>query len=189
MIGPWATDGIWLRCGLHTHSTRSDGELAPKDLAGHYARADYDVLAITDHWRITGDDSVDGITVIPSVELNCILPGARDGHVLGYDVGAGEDELHGLAKEHGAERAVGDLRRPGDGMPGGPQRRGVRRRGGWARHGLRHREVRLPCPRRTDAEDDIELVDRVEILALVHALRRDAAARHLPLAALEKVIA
>jgi len=100
MIGPWATDGIWLRCGLHTHSTRSDGELAPKDLAGHYARADYDVLAITDHWRITGDDSVDGITVIPSVELNCILPGARDGHVLGYDVGAGEDELHGLAKEH-----------------------------------------------------------------------------------------
>jgi len=100
MIGPWATDGIWLRCGLHTHSTRSDGELAPKDLAGHYARAGYDVLAITDHWRITGDDSVDGITVIPSVELNCILPGARDGHVLGYDVGAGEDELHGLAKEH-----------------------------------------------------------------------------------------
>ena len=27
-----------------------------------------------------------GLTVLPSVELNCILPGARDGHVLGYGV-------------------------------------------------------------------------------------------------------
>jgi hypothetical protein len=92
--------GSWLRCALHAHSTRSDGELAPRDLAAHYARAGYDVLAITDHWRITDDDSVDGITVVPSVELNCILPGARDGHVLGYGVVAEEDELHELAKRH-----------------------------------------------------------------------------------------
>jgi hypothetical protein len=100
MTGPWAGDGRWLRCALHAHTTRSDGELGPRDLAAHYARAGYDVLAITDHWRVTGDDSVDGISVLPSVELNCILPGARDGHVLGYGVVAEEDELHALAKEH-----------------------------------------------------------------------------------------
>jgi hypothetical protein len=93
---------------LHAHTTRSDGELAPRDLAAHYARAGYDVLAITDHWRITGDDSVDGITVVPSVELNCILPGARDGHVLGYGVVADEDELHDLAKEHADLADVSD---------------------------------------------------------------------------------
>jgi hypothetical protein len=100
MPEPWTTDGAWLRCALHAHTTRSDGELAPRDLAAHYARAGYDVLAITDHWRVTDDDSVEGITVVPGVELNCILPGARDGHVLGYGIVADEDELHDLAKEH-----------------------------------------------------------------------------------------
>ena len=106
MSGPWATEGTWLRCALHAHTTRSDGELAPRDLAAHYARAGYDVLAITDHWRITDDDSVDGITVVPSVELNCILPGARDGHVLGYGVVADEGELRELAKKHADLAAV-----------------------------------------------------------------------------------
>lgn len=100
MSPPWTTDGIWLRCALHAHTSRSDGELAPRHLARHYARAGYDVLAITDHWRITDDDSVDGLLVIPSVELNCILPGARDGHVLGYGVSAEEAELHELAQSH-----------------------------------------------------------------------------------------
>ena len=96
----WTSDGVWLRCALHAHTTRSDGELAPRDLARHYARAGYDVLAITDHWKITDDDSVDGLLVIPSVELNCILPGARDGHVLGFGVAASDEDLHELAKEH-----------------------------------------------------------------------------------------
>ena len=100
MSDTWSTGGTWLKCALHAHTTRSDGELGPRDLARHYARAGYDVLAITDHWRITDADAVDGILVLPSVELNCILPGARDGHVLGYGVSAPEDDLHALAKEH-----------------------------------------------------------------------------------------
>ena len=100
MTSPWTIEGMWLRCALHAHTTKSDGELAPRDLARHYARAGYDVLAITDHWRVTGDDSVDGLLVVPSVELNCILPGARDGHVLGFGVSATEADLHALAQEH-----------------------------------------------------------------------------------------
>ena len=72
---PFAVGGEWLRCALHAHTTRSDGELEPDALAAHYARAGYDVLAITDHWRRT-EAAVDGrLLVIPSVELNCILPG------------------------------------------------------------------------------------------------------------------
>ena len=108
MLDPWTTDGAWLRCALHAHTTRSDGELAPKHLARHYARAGYDVLAITDHWRITDEQSVDGLLVIPSVELNCILPGARDGHVLGFGVGASEDELRALAQEHADLQTTAD---------------------------------------------------------------------------------
>lgn len=99
MIDPWTTDGIWLRCALHAHTTRSDGELSPKNLARHYERSGYDVLAITDHWRITSAPN-ERMLVVPSVELNCILPGARDGHVLGFGVSASDDELRELAREH-----------------------------------------------------------------------------------------
>jgi hypothetical protein len=114
MTGPWSPDGMWLKCALHAHTTRSDGELSPRDLARHYARAGYDVLALTDHWRISGDDSVDGLTVIPSVELNCVLPRARDGHVLGYGVDASEDDLRALAREHAdLERTAGWIRSHG----------------------------------------------------------------------------
>ena len=101
----------WLRCALHAHTTRSDGELAPRDLARHYARAGYDVLAITDHWRITADDSVDGIIVLPSVELNCILPGARDGHVLGYGVSPTRTSCTRSRSEHADLAEVGGLDR------------------------------------------------------------------------------
>ncbi len=108
MLDPWTSDGIWLRCALHAHTTRSDGELAPRHLARHYARASYDVLAMTDHWRITDEQSVDALLVIPGVELNCILPGARDGHVLGFGVDAPEDDLHALAREHSDLVATAD---------------------------------------------------------------------------------
>jgi hypothetical protein len=91
-VGPFATDGEWLRCALHAHTTRSDGELAPDALAAHYARAGYDVLAITDHWRRT-DAASDGLVVLPSAELNCVLPGERDGHVLGYGIDTEPAEL------------------------------------------------------------------------------------------------
>ena len=77
--------GEWLRCALHAHTTRSDGELAPESLAAHYARAGYDVLAITDHWRLTDAESSE-LLVLASSELNCILPEGRDGHVLAYGI-------------------------------------------------------------------------------------------------------
>jgi hypothetical protein len=100
MSEPWTTHGTWLRCALHAHTNRSDGELTPRDLARHYARAGYDVLAMTDHWKVTGDDTVDGLVVITGVELNCILPGARDGHVLGLGVSATDEDASALAREH-----------------------------------------------------------------------------------------
>jgi hypothetical protein len=83
---PFDSDGAWLRCALHAHTTNSDGELPPQMLADHYARAGYDVLAITDHWRRTEAYSSEQLLVIPSAELNCLLPGEKDGHVLGFGV-------------------------------------------------------------------------------------------------------
>ncbi len=99
MAGGLPHQGEWLRCALHAHTTGSDGELEPEALAAHYERAGYDVLAITDHWKRTEAPSNDSLLVVPSVELNCILPGARDGHVLGYGIAADAD-LAALGAEY-----------------------------------------------------------------------------------------
>jgi len=100
MVDPWSASGRWLRCALHAHTTSSDGELSPAGLAAHYARAGYDVLAITDHWARTDADPVDGLLVLPSVELNCVLPEGRDGHVLGLGVACEQAELTALGAEY-----------------------------------------------------------------------------------------
>ena len=90
MKNPWNWAGPWLRCALHAHTTNSDGELAPRTLVKHYERAGYDVLAITDHWFRSAPPSTERVVVIPSAELNCLLPGDRDGHVLAFGI---EDTL------------------------------------------------------------------------------------------------
>ena len=101
MTDPWREGGgPWLRCALHAHTTSSDGELTPDGLAAHYARAGYDVLAITDHWVRTDAAPVGDLLVIPSVELNCVLPEARDGHVLGFGVACEPAELASLGAEY-----------------------------------------------------------------------------------------
>lgn len=103
MLDPFIGGGEWLRCALHAHTTRSDGELAPEALAAHYARAGYDVLAITDHWRRT-DAGADGLLVIASSELNCVLPEGRDGHVLAFGI---DEEPGELGSEYaGLERTA-----------------------------------------------------------------------------------
>src|SRR5262249_18174229 len=56
--------------------------------------------AVTDHWKRT-EARAARMLVVPSVELNCILPGARDGHVLGYGLDCEPDELKALAEEYG----------------------------------------------------------------------------------------
>jgi hypothetical protein len=89
MRSPWDIDGVWLRCQLHAHTNNSDGEPTPEGLVEHYARAGYDVLAITDHWHITPYEH-EGILVIPSAELS----GAVEGELEEADVLAfGIDEL------------------------------------------------------------------------------------------------
>jgi len=65
--------GEWLRCALHTHSTVSDGDLPPKAVARQYATAGFDVLAITDHWRLATVDDVPEIVTIPAAELTADL--------------------------------------------------------------------------------------------------------------------
>jgi hypothetical protein len=68
---PFELPGTWLRCALNTHSTESDGDLAPRALAAAYGAAGFDVVAITDHWRLTKVPSTRSLLMLPAAELTC----------------------------------------------------------------------------------------------------------------------
>src|SRR5262249_4362776 len=85
-MAPFGAAGMWLRCALHAHTTRSDGELEPEELIAAYEAAGFDVLAITDHWIRTEAESTDRLLVIPSSELSCRLPDSPDTHLLGFGI-------------------------------------------------------------------------------------------------------
>jgi hypothetical protein len=71
LINPFLSEGTWLRCALHAHTTRSDGELPPESLVDHYARAEWDALAVTDHWTITEPPTRPDMVLLRGIELTC----------------------------------------------------------------------------------------------------------------------
>ena len=93
---------------LHTHSTRSDGLVAPAELVRQAFEAGVHLLALTDHDNLAGYREVAaaaavpaGLTLIPGVEINAIVP---------RDLGLWEGELHilgfGMDPEHDAFEAT-----------------------------------------------------------------------------------
>ena len=74
---------------LHTHTTASDGRLAPADLVAHAAAAGVTVLAVTDHDTVGGCEAAAGacgasaIEFVPGIEITAVTAGT-DVHVLGY---------------------------------------------------------------------------------------------------------
>jgi predicted metal-dependent phosphoesterase TrpH len=74
---------------LHTHSTASDGTMAPKDLVRLASERGLKAIALTDHDTIDGlAEAVVagqrwGIEVIPGVEISARHPGGSM-HILGY---------------------------------------------------------------------------------------------------------
>ncbi|HEV2238973.1 MAG TPA: PHP domain-containing protein [Ktedonobacterales bacterium] len=80
-----------MRIDLHTHSTASDGVLAPDELARQARAAGLDVIALTDHDSTAGVAAAQaageriGLRVVAGIEVNTDLPGG-EAHVLGYFV-------------------------------------------------------------------------------------------------------
>jgi 3',5'-nucleoside bisphosphate phosphatase len=77
---------------LHSHTTASDGTLAPRELVRLAARHGVRVLAVTDHDSTGGlaeamDEArtLPPLEIVPGLEINCDVPGAEI-HVLGYCV-------------------------------------------------------------------------------------------------------
>ena len=61
--------GEWLKVALHDHSTRSDGHLPPDQHVTYHEWAGFDVVVITDHWRLTRMPSTPHLLVMTGAEL------------------------------------------------------------------------------------------------------------------------
>jgi predicted metal-dependent phosphoesterase TrpH len=113
-----------LNADLHSHSTVSDGTLAPRELVLRAAQQGVELLALTDHDEVGGlaeaaacaDEA--GLAFVPGVEISVTWAG-RTVHVVGLGVDAGDEPLRaGLARTRAGrtERArlmAGELARAG----------------------------------------------------------------------------
>jgi 3',5'-nucleoside bisphosphate phosphatase len=75
---------------LQAHSTVSDGQLPPREVAVAAAEAGVTVMSLTDHDAVAGvADAVSaaeeaGIECVPAVEMSCVHRYSDDLHMLGY---------------------------------------------------------------------------------------------------------
>lgn len=104
--------GKFFRGNLHTHSTRSDGMLAPEAVIAHYREVGYDFLALTDHFLPrygfpivdTRPFRTNSFTTILGAEVHAPQNSqGEDWHIL--TVGLPEDFPPTGEKETGAELA------------------------------------------------------------------------------------
>jgi predicted metal-dependent phosphoesterase TrpH len=75
---------------LQSHSTVSDGQLAPAEVVAEAARAGVQTLALTDHDAIAGIAEAEaaavehGVELVPAIEMSCVHEYAEDLHICGY---------------------------------------------------------------------------------------------------------
>jgi 3',5'-nucleoside bisphosphate phosphatase len=95
---------------LQSHSTHSDGTLAPREVVRRAARAGIELLALTDHDTVDGvSAAVDaareaGIALVPAVELSSVGAGREDLHVLGYGLDHRDPQLLETLRDYRADR-------------------------------------------------------------------------------------
>ena len=81
---------------LQSHSTVSDGQLAPAEVVAKAWEAGVTTLALTDHDAIAGvaeaEDAAKrlGIELVPAIEMSCVHEYAEDLHICGYWVDLGK---------------------------------------------------------------------------------------------------
>ena len=64
----------WYKGNTHAHTTRSDGLLAPEEVARLYQRAGYDFLAITDHWNAGPTEHLGDMLLLTGAEYDFSFP-------------------------------------------------------------------------------------------------------------------
>ena len=94
---------------LQTHTTASDGKLAPTELVKLAIKNKLSAIAITDHDSVNGIDEAlkaakGMIEIVPGVEISCDDPGYVDTHILGLFINHKNKTLNSLLKKAQAYR-------------------------------------------------------------------------------------
>jgi predicted metal-dependent phosphoesterase TrpH len=90
---------------LHSHSTASDGTLAPAEVAKLALRAGLSGWALTDHDTIGGvaeaaeESAKLGIDFLPGIEISAEFPHPGTMHILGYGIDPQSPTLHDLTRQ------------------------------------------------------------------------------------------
>jgi len=108
---------------LQSHSTVSDGQLAPAGVVEEAAKAGVTVLALTDHDAVAGVPEAEaearalGVELVPAIEMSCVHEYAEDLHICGYWVDLEKIgpacERAQLGRRERAGEIVENLRREG----------------------------------------------------------------------------
>ena len=97
---------------LQSHSTCSDGALAPADVVALAHAAGVELLALTDHDTVDGvDEALDaaralGVRLVPAAELSALDGEREDVHVLGYGLDHRAPVLTDALADFRADRAA-----------------------------------------------------------------------------------
>jgi hypothetical protein len=89
---------------LHSHSTASDGTLAPAEVARLAVRNGLSAWALTDHDTIAGIAEAAaealklGLDFLPGIEISAEFPQPGTLHLLGYGIDPASDVLAGMTK-------------------------------------------------------------------------------------------
>jgi predicted metal-dependent phosphoesterase TrpH len=95
---------------LQSHSTQSDGSLAPAEVVAQAAAAGVELLALTDHDTVAGVPEAreaaraHGIRLSPAAELSSVHGEHEDLHVLGYELDPTDPGLQAALEDFRADR-------------------------------------------------------------------------------------
>ena len=95
---------------LQSHSTRSDGTLAPADVIAAAAAAGVELVALTDHDTVAGVPEAaaaaraHGLRLSPAAELSSVHGTHEDLHVLGYELDPSDPGLQAALEDFRADR-------------------------------------------------------------------------------------
>ncbi len=110
---------------LQSHSTYSDGELAPAEVVNSAKQAGVELLSLTDHDSVEGvPEAIDaaervGLRLVPGVEISVLDPVASDLHLCGYLIDHDNAALRAQLersrsdRRHRAERMIAALEQNG----------------------------------------------------------------------------
>ncbi len=70
---PFTAEGEWLKGNLHAHTSETDGQLSPDEVAKLYRENGYDFLGIADHNKVVIPNKLDEMIYIPCEEIDIPL--------------------------------------------------------------------------------------------------------------------